>query len=246
MLCKKCEKREATIKIDGYYLCKNCAINEIINKVRKLINVSRILEKKEEIVIPSLYFNENISNILYNIVNRIVSKRNIRVKLVKTLERNHDNINISDILWNYLMELKKNYENNDKVAIFTPFTSDFFLVYFLYSSLTGDKSYLPLISLIYSYGSRVTLFQPFISIPSFYLSVFRNWEIEPTGDTLFDELFNWGVKNLSENSELFHTFTKSLDLYITRNRCNICGASIPENVTVCSRCSKILASPFRP
>ncbi len=244
MLCSKCGKREAIIKIDGYNLCKNCAINEINNKVRKLVNISKILENKQKVIITYLYFNDNIANILFQIVSKITAKRNLKVEMVDLSESDTTGKSISEVLWRYLINLKKIYDEN--TAYFSSFTSDFLLTYFLYSTLTGDRAYLPLVSLIYTYAEKVTLFQPLISIPSYYLSVFGEWRIKQTGDNLFDELFNWGVKNLYDNPDLFRTFTKSLDLYLTKNRCRVCGALIPEGSKLCSRCSKILASPFHP
>lgn len=232
MLCVKCNKNTAEIYISGKYLCKFCARDEIVKRIRRELSSTRFLDKNDAVLIIFPSFYKELPPLLSSIIGKICKECNLTFNYLEI----SDNIEINRVLWNIIIAIKNAKENK----IILPFTSDFYLSYLIYSSSIGNYSYIYLYNIILKIFDK-TVFIPLYNTPITELKGFS----EITGelnvkDELFNQILGWARSNFTDN-EIYHSFGNSIDVILAnnKNRCLFCNAILASpDSNYCKYCSE--------
>ncbi len=215
MLCVKCNRNPAEISISGKLLCKQCARNEIIKRVRRELSETRILSREDKVILAYPDFYEDVAKLIKDIILKICKDCKLDFEEIRIEFKNNE---INYDLWKLFTNIMKS--NLNKIIL--PFTADFFLSYMIYSISTFNYGFLSYYGLTNIFNDKI-LFTPLYNTPLKELKGFNEITGELiTNDQLFNGILKWANAEFSDN-EIFHTFENSLTIFKS-NRCKICGA----------------------
>lgn len=233
LLCVKCNKNTAEVYISGKYVCKLCARDEIIRRVRRELLITKFLNKTDTILIIFPTFYRDVVVLITNILKKICKNCNLNLSYLEI----SDDYDLNKVLWSVVIAIKNARESK----IILPFTADFYLAYLIYSSSMGSYYYL------YLYNDILNIFNKSVFIPFYNTPITElNGFVEITGelkvkDELFNKILNWSKSNFIDN-EIYHSFGNSINMIINnnKNKCIICNALITYSELNC--CKYCLAS----
>lgn len=233
MLCVKCNKFPAEVYISGKYLCKACARDEIIRRIRRELSLTKFLDRNDNALIIFPEFYKDVAQLISNTLRRICKECNFNFSYLEVA----DDEDLNKVLWNVVITIKSIKEAN---KIILPFTADFYLAYLVYSSTLGNYYYLYLYNLTLKIFDK-NIFVPFYETPRAELKGFS----EITGelnvkDPLFNEILKWSRNSFIDN-EIFHSFGNSIDVIInnSKGKCVMCNAILMSSESSCCKyCSE--------
>ncbi len=231
MLCVKCNRFEGEVNVSGKLLCRQCARDEIVKRVRRELSSTGFLEKGDKVLLAYPAFYESVARLIREIVNWICKGCNITFNELRVEAKG----NVNETLWSLFTEV---FNSNHKKVIL-PMTADFFLSYLVYSISTSNYGFLSYYDVVTEYRG-VKFFIPFISTPLQELKGFSEITGElNTNDEVLDEILKWSHREFEDN-EIFHTFVNSLVIF-SGNRCKICGAYVKPSEEYCRYCSRLFS-----
>jgi len=226
VLCVKCNRNPAEVSVSGKLLCKQCARNEIIKRIRRELSETRILNREDKAILIYPDFYENVAKLIKNIILKICKDCKLNFEETK-VEFKDKEINYD--LWRFFTNIMK--LNTNKIIL--PFTADFFLSYMVYSISTSNYGFLSYYGLTSIFNNKI-FFIPLYNTPLKELKGFNEITGElNTNDALLNEILKWSNIEFTDN-EIFHTFENSLTIF-KNNRCKICGAYI-RSAEYCEYC----------
>ncbi len=228
MICSRCGKREAELRVGGRALCSVCARDEILARAKSILHQAGAVgwKKSVEVAIPKGW--EPLKDVTSIVVKRSCYKCDMRVD-VKFLESGDP----FDAIWKLIMESRDSGK-----PVIAPFTSEFFSAFTLYSIIKGIHDYLVFSPPTYSYNGSLVV-SPLSSTTIAELRAFGEFKLS-FEDQLFTDLFDWLTDYFASSQEQARAYWRSYEVItkLAKKRCKVCGALITEG-EVCRRCSSL-------